>query len=144
MNAKMVSPPACARLAERRLGEGRGRDEAYFCAAVILAISAAPISSVSAACVGTPGFQTCNDNYGNSYTVNRMGPMTQMYGNNRHTGSTWSQTSQSLGNMTMHHGDHQRASVVHESEQLWWDQHLFWYELGETAVFVYLYNVRMN
>jgi hypothetical protein len=72
--------------------------------AIIFAISFAPITGISAACFGTPGFQTCNDSYGNSYSVNRMGSMTQMYGNNPYTGSNWSQTSQSLGNMTIHNG----------------------------------------
>jgi hypothetical protein len=56
----------------------------------------------------------CNDSYGNSYTVNRMGSMTQMYGNNPYTGSNWWQTSQSLGNMTIPQWDYQRASVEHE------------------------------
>jgi hypothetical protein len=57
-----------------------------------------------AACFGTPGFQTCSDSYGNSYTVNRLGSMTMMNGNNPWTGSYWSQNSQTLGNMTMHNG----------------------------------------
>ena len=75
-----------------------------YAAAVIVAVTFCWTLGASAACFGTPGLQTCNDGYGNSYTVNRMGSMTQMYGNNPYTGSNWSQTSQSLGNMTLHNG----------------------------------------
>jgi hypothetical protein len=69
------------------------------------AVSFAPICGISAGCFGTPGFQTCNDSYGKSYSVNRMGSMTQMYGNNPYTGSNWPQMSLPLGGgMTMHNG----------------------------------------
>jgi hypothetical protein len=56
-----------------------------YAAAVVLAVICCSTLGASAACFGTPGFQTCNDNYGNSYTINRMGSMTQMYGNNPYT-----------------------------------------------------------
>jgi len=72
--------------------------------AIILAFTVASISATSAACFGPPGFRTCSDSYGNSYTVNRLDSMTMMNGNNPSTGSNWSQTSQTLGNMTMHNG----------------------------------------
>jgi hypothetical protein len=72
--------------------------------AVIVLLVSGQIFAASAACLGTGALQTCTDAYGNNYTVNRMGSMTQMYGNNSSTGSNWSQTSQSLGNMTIHNG----------------------------------------
>ena len=60
--------------------------------------------SAIAACFGTGAFQTCNDAAGNNYNVQRFGNMTQMQGSNANTGSTWSQNSQSLGNMNITNG----------------------------------------
>lgn len=58
-----------------------------------------------AQCIGTSNFQTCNDlATGNSYTIQRYGNMTNMQGHNSSTGSNWNQTTQSIGNMTIHNG----------------------------------------
>jgi hypothetical protein len=78
--------------------------KSIFKLALALSSIVAPLTTASAMCFGTPGFETCNDSYGNSYTVNRMGPMTTMNGYNPYTGSNWSQTSQTLGNMTITNG----------------------------------------
>jgi hypothetical protein len=58
----------------------------------------------NAGCIGSDSFQTCNDSSGNNYTVNRFGNMTTMNGYNAQTGSTWSQNSNTIGNMTIHNG----------------------------------------
>jgi hypothetical protein len=42
----------------------------------------------SAGCIGSGSFQTCNDNSGNSYTINRFGNSTTMNGYNAQTGSS--------------------------------------------------------
>ncbi|WP_457578810.1 hypothetical protein [Ensifer adhaerens] len=57
-----------------------------------------------AMCVGTNTFQSCTDNSGNNYTINRMGNTTMMQGNNYRTGSNWNQTSTTFGNTTFHNG----------------------------------------
>ena len=61
-------------------------------------------SIANAACFDTDSFSTCTDSSGNHYTVNRFGNQTMMNGYNAQTGSTWSQNSMTLGNMTMHNG----------------------------------------
>lgn len=66
--------------------------------ALILALGLS--STAHAACFGSPGFQTCTDNSGNSYNVQRFGGSTYMQGNNSRTGSRWSQNSQTFGNTT--------------------------------------------
>jgi hypothetical protein len=73
--------------------------KAAIVASVLLAATAA-----DAMCTGTPGFQTCTDSSGNSYSVQRNGGSTHMNGYNANTGSTWSQNSQTLGNTTFHSG----------------------------------------
>lgn len=60
--------------------------------------------AATAGCIGSDTFKTCTDASGNSYTVNKMGNLTQMNGYNAQTGSQWNQTSQHLGNMTFHNG----------------------------------------
>jgi len=45
----------------------------------------------NAECIGSGSFQTCNDDSGNSYTINRYGNSTTMNGYNAQTGSSWSQ-----------------------------------------------------
>lgn len=57
-----------------------------------------------AGCIGTESFQTCTDNSGNSYTVNRLGDSTYTDGYNAQTGSSWSQQSHTYGNTTQHTG----------------------------------------
>ena len=74
-------------------------------AVAALALSIAVISTAEAACIGSGNFQTCNDNAGNSYTVNRFGNTTMMNGFNAQTGSTWSQNSNRFGNTVIHNGE---------------------------------------
>jgi hypothetical protein len=57
-----------------------------------------------AACFGSDAFQTCNDQYGNQYTVNRLGNTTTVYGSNPSTGSQWNETVNHFGNMTQYNG----------------------------------------
>ncbi|MNG08251.1 hypothetical protein D3C84_915970 [compost metagenome] len=57
-----------------------------------------------AACFGTGSLQTCNDSSGNTYNVQRFGNTTNMQGYNAGTGSNWNQTSQRIGNTTIHNG----------------------------------------
>lgn len=71
-------------------------------AALILAFGLS--SAAQAACFGTPGFQTCTDDSGNSYTVQRFGGSTYMEGRNSTTGSSWSQESHTFGNTTNVYG----------------------------------------
>ena len=69
---------------------------------IALAFSA---TSAQANCYGSDAFQTCYDaQSGNSYQIQRYGNTTQMQGRNPSTGSSWSQSSQSIGNMTIQRG----------------------------------------
>jgi hypothetical protein len=70
----------------------------------LAAVIALAASSAHAGCFGSSSFQTCNDNSGNSYTINRFGNTTMMQGHNSRTGSNWSQQSTTFGNTTMHSG----------------------------------------
>jgi hypothetical protein len=79
----------------------RGVTMRMMCAAILLAFAVAP---TWANCIGSPGFQTCYDNSGNSYQVNRMGNTTTVQGYNAQTGSSWNQTSQQVGNSTYTNG----------------------------------------
>ncbi|MDR1843935.1 MAG: hypothetical protein LBR63_09230 [Citrobacter amalonaticus] len=58
----------------------------------------------SAQCIGTNALATCYDNNGNSYQVSRMGNTTTVNGHNANTGSTWSQSSNTIGNSTYTNG----------------------------------------
>lgn len=53
-----------------------------------------------AGCFGSDSFQTCNDNSGNSYNVQRFGNTTNVQGHNSSTGSSWNQNSTRMGNQT--------------------------------------------
>lgn len=76
--------------------------------ALLLIVSAMP---VAAACVGSGSYQSCYDpQSGNSYSVQRYGNTTTMYGNNAKTGSSWSQQSTDFGNTTMHNGRDSRGN----------------------------------
>lgn len=75
-----------------------------FLALAVIA-SAFSASPANAACVGSNSFQTCLDDSGNSYTVQRFGNQTFTNGYNSETGSTWSQNSTTLGDMTFHNGE---------------------------------------
>ncbi len=70
----------------------------------VVAVIAAFSMSAQAACYGSGAYQTCTDNSGNSYNVNRYGNTTSMYGSNPSTGSTWSQNSTTVGGTTYHNG----------------------------------------
>lgn len=72
-------------------------------ATIVLAFVTVTVPA-SAACYGTSSLSTCYDNSGNSYTVNRLGGSTYVYGRNRQTGSTWSQNSFDLGGQTYTYG----------------------------------------
>lgn len=61
-------------------------------------------NSAWASCVGSDYFKTCTDQSGNNYTVSRMGNTTQVQGSNLNTGNNWSQTSNTIGNMTITNG----------------------------------------
>lgn len=69
---------------------------------MLLALLCIP-SAANAGCFGSPGFQTCTDSSGNSYTVNRIGNSTYVQGRNAQ-GESWSQDSQTIGNTTYHNG----------------------------------------
>lgn len=62
---------------------------------VVLMAFTAPVFS---GCVGTSSFQTCTDNYGNSYTTTRSGESSYTNGYNSQTGSSWNQ--QTNGGLT--------------------------------------------
>lgn len=60
--------------------------------------------AVAAECIGSGALQNCWDDSGNSYSVMRFGNSTFVDGRNARTGSSWSQSSQTLGNTTFHSG----------------------------------------
>ena len=60
------------------------------------------VNGANASCYGTDTFQNCDDNSGNSYTINRFGDTTMMTGGNAQTGSSGSQNSTTLGDTTFH------------------------------------------
>lgn len=70
-------------------------------AALVVSVTA---GITNAACYGSGAYQTCNDNAGNSYNVQRFGNTTQVQGTNAQTGSNWNQTTQTIGNTTFHNG----------------------------------------
>jgi len=75
---------------------------------ILLSASAVLATFFSAAafanCIGTSTMQTCTDNNGNSYQVNRFGNMTTVNGYNGQTGSSWNETSNTYGNRTVING----------------------------------------
>ena len=74
----------------------------YLVSAVFFAVMT---STANAQCFGTEAFQTCTDfQSGNTYQIQRFGNTTQMYGSNPRTGSTWSQTTNKIGNTTYQNG----------------------------------------
>lgn len=70
----------------------------------VLILALGVSSAAQAACYGSPGYRTCTDNSGNSYSVQRFGGSTYMRGSNPSTGSNWSQQSHTFGNTTTVHG----------------------------------------
>ena len=67
---------------------------------LVLAVSLSLTGQSFAQCIGSDYLSSCNDNRGNSYTVQRIGNSTYMNGSNARTGSNWSQQSQQIGNST--------------------------------------------
>lgn len=61
-------------------------------------------ASAYANCFGSPTMQTCTDNNGNSYQVNRFGNTTTVHGYNAQTGSSWNETANTYGNNTYING----------------------------------------
>ena len=57
-----------------------------------------------AGCFGTNSFYTCNDSSGNSYNVSKFGNSTTVYGSNSRTGSSWSSTTNKIGNNSYTYG----------------------------------------
>lgn len=57
-----------------------------------------------AGCYGSDSYQTCDDDSGNHYSVQRYGDTTTVHGNNYNTGSSWDQTSTRSGNQTYTNG----------------------------------------
>lgn len=70
-----------------------------------------------AGCIGSESFQTCFDDSGNSYSVNRIGNSTYVDGYNSSTGSSWSQESHSYGTITQHSGVAADGGRWHSTQQ---------------------------
>ncbi|MFZ7202393.1 hypothetical protein ACLSZC_04295 [Avibacterium avium] len=62
------------------------------------------VGAANAQCIGSDVMSTCYDDNGNEYTVTRYGNITDVQGYNSNTGSSWSQTSQTIGNTTYQDG----------------------------------------
>jgi hypothetical protein len=74
-----------------------------FIAALAVVLLGLPMAA-RASCIGSDTLATCTDDNGNSYTVSRMGGTTFVNGSNP-DGSDWSETSQTMGNMTVTNGE---------------------------------------
>ena len=85
-----------------------------FLAAALLAAS----FSSHADCFGTDIYRTCYDSRsGNSYTIHQTGSTTYINGHNDRTGSSWSETSQEVGNTTYHNGTAANGRSWHGTSQ---------------------------
>ena len=83
----------------------------------LIALGLFCVSSVaSAQCIGTNALSTCYDNNGKTYQVNRMGGMTTVNGRNSNTGSSWSQTSNTIGNSTYTNGRASNGQTWNETQ----------------------------
>jgi len=83
-------------------------------------------TTASATCSGTDSFQTCYDaSSGNSYQAQRYGNTTQMNGCKAETGSSWNQTSRTIGNITFHTGTCADGNFWNSTQQ----------EIGVTTVY---------
>ena len=71
---------------------------------LFLAIAVASASFANATCFGSANMYTCNDASGNSYNVQKYGNTTNVQGYNSGTGSSWNQTSNTMGNTTFING----------------------------------------
>src|SRR5690606_33826989 len=70
----------------------------------------------AAGCYGTDAYRTCYDyESGNSYSVTKFGDQTHVRGYTGRTGSSWSQSSQSIGNSTYIRGRAADGSAWNET-----------------------------
>ncbi|WP_143296305.1 hypothetical protein [Acetobacter okinawensis] len=67
-------------------------------------------------CIGTSQFETCQDQNGNDYTVNRIGGQTIVNGRNERTGNSWQENSNTIGNQTIINGKSSNGSSWNENE----------------------------
>jgi hypothetical protein len=74
----------------------------FVAAALALAIVAP--SWAQSNCFGSEDLKTCTDSSGNTYSVSKYGNTTTVLGSNAGAGSTWSQTSSTIGNSTYTYG----------------------------------------
>lgn len=70
----------------------------------LAACSILALGNAHAACYGTGSYKTCTDDSGNSYNVQQYGNTTTVDGYNASTGSTWSQSTQRIGNSAYTNG----------------------------------------
>lgn len=71
---------------------------------IIIATILALTGSVYAECYGTGSLKKCQDDKGNSYTIEKYGTTTIVSGRNSRTGSVWNKTVQTHGNTTYING----------------------------------------
>lgn len=81
----------------------------------VAVLFAAFSTSTYANCLGGSAIQTCTDNDGNSYQVNRFGNMTTVNGYNARTGSSWNETANTYGNQTVINGTAANGASWNES-----------------------------
>lgn len=73
--------------------------------AAIAALAFSGSALAQSNCYGSGSYQTCYDTQsGNNYNIQRYGNTTSVQGSNAQTGSTWNQTSNTIGNTTYHNG----------------------------------------
>ncbi|WP_155398248.1 hypothetical protein, partial [Vibrio owensii] len=71
---------------------------------LLLLISLSLSTNALANCYGSDSYKTCYDDNGNTYNVQKYGNTTSVQGYNSQTGSSWNQTSTSVGNSTYTNG----------------------------------------
>lgn len=81
-----------------------------------LCLAASYSSLAKANCVGTSQFETCQDQNGNDYTVNRIGGQTFVNGRNEQTGNSWNEHSNTVGNQTFIDGTAANGRSWNETE----------------------------
>ncbi|WP_211282968.1 hypothetical protein [Pantoea rwandensis] len=70
---------------------------------IVIALMFLPITTW-AACFGSDAYQTCTDDSGNTYQVQRYGNTTNVHGYNSSTGNSWNQNTTNYGNQTVTNG----------------------------------------
>jgi hypothetical protein len=84
-------------------------------ASLLLSFSALP-ALAQKSCTGTGAYRTCFDlSSGNSYTINKSGNSTQVYGSNLNNGTSWNQRSDRIGNHTFTTGQNSRGDAWNAS-----------------------------